>query len=236
MRLSDGRFFIDCVRKTDFQVGDLFWIYTDYRAHLPSPRNCWKLGVITKIIDDKVTVAVDLDRDADEAWSVSMRCDHIRFLPNGYYFSVNTSGNVEEHVITPERKTYSDEINEGLYDLMRGFESWQELGPQFWRSPRELHTDDEKEAVFALSRDVDRAEKVDYFVSHSWLDCGVTKNNLLLAFARWFRSSRGRYPLVWLDKTCINPRYISLCLKLLPVFIKRCDKMVVVAGPTYLSR
>ena len=226
--------------QTDFQVGDLYWIFTDNyrRDHLPSPRHNFKLGVITKIRDDNFTVAVDLDRDADEAWSVSMRCDHIRFFPNGYYFSVNTSGNVEEHVITPERKTYSDEINEGVYDLMRGFEGWWAIRGQFSLEvrPRYLYTDDAKEAVYALSRDVDRAEKVDYFVSHSWNDHGETKNNLLLAFVSWFRSSHGRDPLVWLDKYCINQRNGAIYLKLLPVFIKRCDKMVVVAGPTYLSR
>ena len=225
--------------QTDFQVGDLYWISTaESRAYLPSPRDYYKLGVVTKIRDDNVTVAVDLDRDADEAWSASMRCDHIRFSPNGYYFSVNTSGNVEESLITLERKAYSDEINEGVYELMRGFKYWEVVlgrrhSIQF--SPRELHTDDAKE-VYALSRDVDRAEKVDYFVSHSWNDDGVMRDNLLLDFVSWFRSSHGRDPLVWLDKFCVNPGNIGRCIKLLPVFIKRCDKMVVVAGPTYLSR
>jgi len=76
----------------------------------------------------------------------------------------------------------------------------------------------------------------DAFLSHSWHDDAQAK---WVALQRWrqnFLEIHGREPHVWLDKCCIDQNNIDVDLRCLPVFLKGCKRLVVLCGPTYLSR
>ena len=80
--------------------------------------------------------------------------------------------------------------------------------------------------------------EVDGFVSHSWSDDGAAKHAQLQAWVAEGlpRSDGAKYPLIWLDKACIDQDAIELNLKCLPVFLSGCRSLVVLVGPTYVSR
>merc|ERR1712217_437814 len=59
------------------------------------------------------------------------------------------------------------------------------------------------------------------------------------AFQKWrdaFRTEHGRSARIWFDKACINQNNIEADLCGLPVFLSGCNKLLLLCGPTYLSR
>jgi len=76
----------------------------------------------------------------------------------------------------------------------------------------------------------------DAFISHSWHDDAHAKWQALQGWRESFVQSHGREPRVWFDKCCIDQSNIDEDLRCLPVFLKGCRQMVVLCGPTFLSR
>lgn len=76
----------------------------------------------------------------------------------------------------------------------------------------------------------------DAFLSHSWHDDAAQKWAALRSWADDFERATGRPPRVWLDKGCIDQQNIDASLAALPLYLAGCDRLVVVAGPTYASR
>lgn len=76
----------------------------------------------------------------------------------------------------------------------------------------------------------------DAFVSHSWHDPKDAKWNALQQWRQVFVSTHGREPTIWFDKACINQNDIAADLRGLPIFLSACSEMLVLCGPTYLSR
>merc|ERR1719296_25648 len=56
------------------------------------------------------------------------------------------------------------------------------------------------------------------------------------AWRSTFVANHGREPRVWLDKCCIDQSRIDVDLRCLPVFLMGCSRLVLLVGPTYLSR
>ena len=97
---------------------------------------------------------------------------------------------------------------------------------------------------FVTNRDTglfQKTEKVklgdcDAFVSHSWSDDPVEKWSRLMEVAHEHKAQGGKDAVVWLDKACINQSNIDESLASLPVFLAGCSKLLVIAGPTYVTR
>jgi len=89
---------------------------------------------------------------------------------------------------------------------------------------------------FYASRPVKEGEEIDFFVSHSWHDDSNSKWAALEVFVRAFYEQRHRYPTFWFDKACIDQSKIRENLKVLPINLMSCAKMVVIAGRTYPRR
>jgi hypothetical protein len=90
--------------------------------------------------------------------------------------------------------------------------------------------------LFDLSRPLHHNEKIDYFMSHSWHDCAKKKFNALTSLAEAFKKGVKRYPTFWLDKVCIDQRDIASGLKVLPVYVMACSRILVICGPSYAYR
>lgn len=76
----------------------------------------------------------------------------------------------------------------------------------------------------------------DVFLSHSWHDDPQAKWEAFQIWRDAFVSEHGREPLVWFDKACIDQSQIREDLRGLPLFINGCKRVLVLCGPTYLSR
>ena len=51
-----------------------------------------------------------------------------------------------------------------------------------------------------------------------------------------FELEHGRWPIIWLDKACINQGSIEESLKCLPIFLAHCERLVVLGGPLWPTR
>ena len=78
--------------------------------------------------------------------------------------------------------------------------------------------------------------KVDAFLSHSWHDDPNEKWAALHTWASAFRHANARFPLLWIDKGCINQQDIAASITMLPIYLSGCKRLLVIAGPTYVSR
>ena len=73
-------------------------------------------------------------------------------------------------------------------------------------------------------------------MSHSWHDNAGAKWVALEEWATRFEAAKGRPPMLWLDKACINQQDIAASLACLPVYLAGCQKLLVLAGKTYKER
>ena len=89
---------------------------------------------------------------------------------------------------------------------------------------------------FSFSRPVLTSETIDFFMSNSWHDDKDAKWEKLVQIASQFHKDHGRYPTFWLDKVCIDQTRISDCLKVLPVNVMACQKLLALCGHTYTDR
>jgi hypothetical protein len=82
-----------------------------------------------------------------------------------------------------------------------------------------------------------RPGEIDFFLSHSWHDDPAARFAAIRQVVTDFKHKNGgRAPLFWLDKCCINQTKITESLRVLPIFLASCKRMLVLAGPTYVHR
>ena len=104
------------------------------------------------------------------------------------------------------------------------------------KSPRELGSKDERELVYAKSMPYIATgnKRVDYFISHSWVDNPQKKCQALRSFSETFKKKNGRHPTYWFDKTCIDQSKVNdndyYALAVLPINIAACNKVLVLLG------
>jgi len=90
---------------------------------------------------------------------------------------------------------------------------------------------------FNLERTVHcRLGQCDAFLSHSWHDNVEAKWQALQSWRATFIAENRREPRVWIDKLCIDQNDIEADLRGLPIFLSGCKELLVLCGPTYLSR
>lgn len=120
----------------------------------------------------------------------------------------------------------------------------------FRESPREV-TGEKKIATYNLSEESGKDARADYFISHSWEDVhgrglppADAGSDYSLADSKFaaissvvlaFHGRKGRFPTLWLDKTCVNPDK-STDIEMLPISMAFCDKIIVVMSRSYLRR
>jgi len=105
----------------------------------------------------------------------------------------------------------------------------------FRQSPRELN-DESMRKVYELARPLFKNETIDYFVSHCWHDSPEEKWECLQCFAEEFYVRYRRYPLLWIDRFCIDQKNISNSLRILPIILSVCNKVLLLDGGMYFTR
>jgi len=90
--------------------------------------------------------------------------------------------------------------------------------------------------LFNLSRPVRESEEIDFFMSHSWHDDGFKKWEVLQSFVEAFHEYHHRYPTFWLDVVCIDQSKLHDGLRMLPINLMTCGKMLVLSGCSYPLR
>ena len=101
---------------------------------------------------------------------------------------------------------------------------WAALSPEVLRQNSLSFSD------FRLSRPANRGEVIDFFVSHSWSDSPAQKWRAMQLVVEQFYQKNGRYPTFWIDKFCIDQNEIADGLRVLPVNVMSCRKMLCLSG------
>jgi hypothetical protein len=76
----------------------------------------------------------------------------------------------------------------------------------------------------------------DAFISHSTIDHASLKWKVVKRWCEEFCVERRRAPTLWLDKICIDQAELDADLQCLPIFLAGCNRFLVLAGATYVSR
>ena len=80
-------------------------------------------------------------------------------------------------------------------------------------------------------------KEIDFFVSHSWSDDPEAKWEAIQGMRKTFKAeNKGREPVIWFDKYCIDQTAIDESVRRLPVFVVGSSKFLVLLGPSYASR
>jgi len=71
---------------------------------------------------------------------------------------------------------------------------------------------------------------------YSWQADPAAKWDTLEEWCTGFRQAYGRWPLLWIDKCCVDPSNVRASISCLPVFISACNTMLVLYDETLLGR
>lgn len=128
----------------------------------------------------------------------------------------------------------SDELLKEAISNLRCI-AWEDIDRELMRTSNAPGTGDPN-ALYQRSRPLRKGESIDFFMSHSWRDHPEHKFLALERVVARFKKKNGRSPTFWLDKVCIDQRSIQDGLKVLPININACRKVLVLCGDTYSYR
>ena len=118
---------------------------------------------------------------------------------------------------------------------LRGL-SFDELRPEDLHHARQHTGRDEGDMLALHSFPCRRLDEIDAFVSHAWGDDYKQRYVALRGWAMQFELENGRWPVIWLDKACIDQASIEDSIKCLPIFLAHSERLVVLGGPLWPTR
>ena len=227
---DDGRFVAELLASFQIFPGDTFWIHWDKcerltRNDYTDHRQNWYEGKVKDVENDRFRVEI-----IDKAEDPSI----IRPMLIWIEQSGGDAGAVQtQHKVNDvEVGTQSDP----MLDLaVRNFRciDWNKITLElFTISVR----DKSAEKLYDLSRPLHPNESVTYFISHAWDDSGEVKFAALKEVAESYKILNKRYPTFWFDKVCFDQDNLSDGLKVLPINVMMCDKVLVLCGAKYAGR
>jgi len=229
-RLQDGGFVASLLGSAaeTLRVGDEWWV-NDPEAPSGTPRPAWFRATVTAIGEDGKLV-VDLPAQISLPPSVRRRT-FVAALPRmtpgelvrcacSSLFHLELRQLAPEHLLLSRTGTGSVEAAVGAslgFLAANGGLGHGGSGLDSIRKPC-------------------RPGETDWFVSHSWHDDRAAKQGALDAIGAGFRKREGREPTIWFDRVCVHPAFHQESLHCLPVYLHACRSVLVLCGPTYLTR
>jgi hypothetical protein len=188
----------------------------------------WKRMRVTEIDDTKFRVIPTRERMAkSNSSNVGL---HVPQMGLHLATSNEHEKNGSVWVDYKSRSVNSSELLDIAHSNLRCIE-WKNISLELMSDSSDMGGSNE------LSRPVKDGEAIDFFMSHSWHDDPVSKFNGLKELVAEFRlQNSGREPTFWLDKVCIDQENIKDGLKVLPINVMACKKMLVLCGKTYPAR
>lgn len=177
----------------------------------------WRRGIITEVRPDGFKLSYE---QACQVETKTKDDNPSEWVPMA---SGNTSGN--ELLALAKRTLRCVEWSNLTLDLLKS-------GPICGSSDSALQAN----LYYNMSRDVREDEEIDFFISHSWSDDADAKYAVLESVVASFQNSKGRSPIFWFDKVCIDQERIADGLRVLPVFVNACNHMLILCGSTYATR
>lgn len=220
---QDGKFIAELLEGVEISIGDKWWIHYDKVNNVQrleftdtgDHRKNWYQGVISNIDDTQMSVTIsDMDK--------------VIILPR-------KSAKKNMQVESVNRVTLVSREDDMLIYASKNLRciDWDSMTEElFTKSVRDNSTT----SLYSLSRPLREKEAISYFISHAWDDDGKLKYQKLKLVAESHRSSHGEYPTFWFDKVCFDQDNIADGLKVLPINVMSCQKLLVLYGKHYASR
>lgn len=92
------------------------------------------------------------------------------------------------------------------------------------------------DAEARVSRPVPSGASISFFISHSWHDSTEAKFSAVNRVAADFDEQHGRPATFWLDGPCLDPELTRDALRLLPLHVLACERLLILCGRTYPGR
>lgn len=233
----DGAFIAALIDSSPVIVGQVWYVprpelEKDVRFPDEDTRHHWRRGRVCVLNADTFVVELEEDRWGPRATKRSMP---MRASASSAVASWSLQGSA---ALQGKRKI--------TFPLQAHNVSWDEL---LVRARRDLRCVDASNVTLELfdsnspceewadiARPTQESESIDFFLSHSWHDSADDKFAALTRTSDSFAQRHGRVPTFWIDKACINQLNIIDGLRVLPVNIAACSRMLVMCGQTYPFR
>lgn len=237
--LTDGVFMAELLEITDIDVGQPWWIHYDtcippramrLEYELPDHRQRWYRGEIVRIDEHNQEMSVALITNDSSTLSIKKSSPH----------------KFSEKAVLPMECLHKVGIGMSLssIDLLEAAQrnlrciDWEMLTEDLFVAGSVR--DASAPSYYSYSRlvDVDKGERIDFFISHSWSDDGALKYSKITEVVEEYHKEHGshRDPTFWFDKVCIDQSNIGAGLKVLPINVMACKCMLLLCGPTYPTR
>mmetsp|Transcript_12848 Transcript_12848/g.28375 ORF Transcript_12848/g.28375 Transcript_12848/m.28375 type:complete len:617 (+) Transcript_12848:39-1889(+) len=205
----DGALVAELLNRIPVVVGQTWWLHhgrNDASYPEESPKRNWERGQVTSVQKEKSRFSVRLGGRGSDLWLP---------LPDDGVSAIELLSRAQLSLRCIDWINISRELMDGAL-----------CGPSV-----ELKMD-----WYSLSRPVASGKAIDFFISHSWHDSSAIKFEQLQMVAESFLRQHGRYPTFWLDKVCIDQSCLTDSLKVLPVNVMSCSRVLVLCGHTYARR
>lgn len=245
--MNDGAFVATLLDYSSINVDNDWWVHrtpeegSDLNYPPLDPRRNWKLGCITEINENEFVVTLRPRMTSlRTVQGKDVICDGSMFQR----LSIRTPDEGEEthdkisrkkrivKIPMRRRRTSTEDILSLGNESLRCIE-WSSITKQLM-SASQCGTSGS--GLYGLSRPLWPDEVIDFFMSHSWHDNAELKWKALTKIAEDFHGNHGRFPTFWLDKVCIDQNNIADGLRVLPINICACEKMLILCGETYPKR
>lgn len=227
---DDGKFIAELLDSVDAELSQSWWVHYDQlskgqRLGYSDHRKNWYEGVIVAVDERQLTVHILPDENT--------------VLEGELMFKVPRK--VKQKSESRESTVRIDDIESPLHEFdMLTFASNNLRCIEWLNMSEELFTksvrDSTATSLYSLSRPLSGKETISFFISHAWDDDGKQKYQKLKVVAESFKSKYGQYPTFWFDKVCFDQNNISDGLKVLPINVMVCNKVLVLYGPSYPTR
>jgi hypothetical protein len=234
-RERDGAFIASLLDSVPASIGDTWWVHhgqNDHRFPLHDPNRNWDKGMIVEVTSFDFVVKIlpgirGPSVHAPSTWQ-SVRS------------SILSDTGMGSRIIRVPTMSSQMSVEDVLTVAKRGLRciEWEALKHNKDALMSNVGEDPALDAseFYGFSRPVRPGEAIDFFLSNSWHDDKDAKWKKLVEIATDFHLSHGRYPTFWLDKVCIDQSRINDCLKVLPVNVMACHRLLALCGHTYMDR
>jgi len=235
-RLQDGAFMAMLLDSYVVEVGQPWWLSDTESSELLKQQNLQSVPKEAPFALAPSSSSLSAEVDFDKPRPGFVKGVVVRVFEDGTSFQVKCqldgqlSGGRGEHLV---KVTRGQEVLPWPELLKMGRKKlrcveWAALSPEVLAQ--------NGTAGFSLSRPTGRGELIDYFVSHSWSDKPARKWRAMQLVVDEFYKKNGRYPTFWIDKFCIDQNELADGLRVLPVNVMSCRKMLCLSGKTYHTR
>lgn len=195
-------------------------------------RNNWYKGTVKSILSNTILVNLDSAPELRQfeiyTWSIGKKAETVNHQAD----AASKERDIQEFIALAKSK-----LRYITWSTIKHF--GEDI---FAQSPREVTMKEgyDIDMYYKLhTKKVDHlnGKAIDFFISHAWVDDSKWKYKVVKELPeKIMKENKGEEPTFWFDKFCIEQSNTADGLRVLPINLMSCKKMLVLVGASYPKR